>query len=314
MSGKVGIAIVAVIVLGLVIALGYVVSQNSGQFFGLLQVPGFARPGVGEVGGGSAALKVIAPAGGETLTQGTVYTFRWQGGGAQVSLSVQRRSLISGKSPVWSANNIRNTGSQIFYVPANLSGSYTFTVTSGDAKAVSRPFTVQEGTASSGWTRYVDSQNLFELQYPAKIRTSELRQEDAYPQKQYSVTVPDFVRATLLSSAESGKKLPSLTLLVFRSRSMELDLWLEEHAEIKRAYSSQSHRAFNGMNFYKFSTVKQDVTYRRGEPIYRDRTDVPQEMYVTVAGAYAYAILVDFGPRGEYTISPEEIIKTFKIR
>lgn len=318
---KISIGVVLLVVIGLVIALGYIASRNFGGIPDLFKFPRMSAPYQSTGMGGNMSgtetqftpIRVTAPQGGATLVQGRVYTFSWNGGGSTVSLSLQRRSFLSGTHAEWKAQNIKNTGSYTFYVPTYLSGEYILFVTDGEKKGYSKSFTIEGKTSSTGWTVYKDTGGLFEIQYLAKVQTDVISQKDVYPQKQYNILVPDFIRATYITSGNFSKKLPTVSVLIFSSRGLGLDSWIAGHDGIRRGYSTQTRKTYNGMQWYKFSGVQPDVTYMRGRKITRERTDVPQEMYITVSGSYAFVILVDFGASGTYTIQPEDIIKTFKI-
>lgn len=317
---KISIGVVLLVIIGLVIALGYIASRNFGGIPDLFKFPRMSSPYQSTGTGGSMSgteneftpIRVTTPQGGAVFVQGSVHTFTWNGGGPIVSLSLQRGSFLSGTHAEWKAQNIKNTGSYTFYVPTYLSGEYTLFVTDGDKKGYSKSFTIEGKTSSTGWTVYKDTGGLFEIQYPTKVQTSVISQKDTYPQKQYNVTVPDFIRGIQITASSFSKKIPAVSVVVFSSRGMSLDNWISAHEGIKRGYASQTRKTYNGAIWYKFSQVKADITYMRGRQISRERTDVPQELYLTIAGAYTYAILIDFGPAGTYTMQSEDIIKTFR--
>jgi len=240
MHKNVGIVIAVVIVFGLVVALGFVVSKNS--------------PRVGDF------------------------------------FNTQTTSMQGGKAIVPFSPAARTQPSQ-------------------------NPAPLIEGTTNtSGWTMYTDSAYLFSFQYPAKISVSSVSQKSVYPQKQYDLIVPDFMRAIAFSSREFSKRLPRAYILTFASHGQGLDAWLASHSDIKRGYSRQTPVFYNGKMFYEFSDIRPDEVYNRGELTYRTRTDIPEKMYLTASNAYVYAILFDYsGISKPYGATIESIIKTFRI-
>ncbi len=310
MGEKVGTGAVIFVIIALVVALGFIVVRNAGT------IPNFfERPGNhSDADTKNAVIQILAPEGGESLQQGTAYTIRWKGGGPMVTLSMEERRSFFGKegNTVWKASNIRNAGSYPVSIPFSLTGSYIIRVTDGTNTALSKPFEVKQQVLASGWTMYRDANGLFEIQYPSKMNTNPVQAADTYPQKQYKKTVPDFLRAVSLVPSGAKVQYPIIQIHTYGNTNQGLDAWVQSHKDIQVGYARKARKVFGGREWYVFSQVPDIVTYSRGRATTRKRTDMPQEMYVTVAGRNAFVLLVDFGRTGTYTIQPESIIQTFK--
>ncbi|OGM91295.1 hypothetical protein A2755_02790 [Candidatus Wolfebacteria bacterium RIFCSPHIGHO2_01_FULL_48_22] len=304
MNNKIILAIVVIIVFGLVVALGYVVSQNSAGITDLFRVQDSVVERSDTVTPRSTTIRITSPTSRDVFQQGTVETISWTGGGPQVSLLLSQSSFLSRGAAVWNISNIRNTGSYVLYVPTHLSGRYTLQVTDGN-KTARTSLQIGPRLTASGWSVYVDPRNLFEIQYPAEITTRDVEQEDTYPQKQYNILLSDFIKGVRITPTQGGREFPTVQVLTFSAKNKGLDEWLELHSGLERAYNSKRRTDFNS-NMYRFRMAGESDDIRT-------RTS-PDEMFVTVSGSHAYVILIDFAssdpPRD--AIDPQEIAKTFR--